>query len=38
MKKSIYLLLLIPLLALFACHEDIVIDLEEGEPLIGVEG
>lgn len=38
MKKLTYLILLIPLLALFACHEDFMIDLEEGEPLIGVEG
>lgn len=35
MKKLLYL---IPLLVLFSCTEDIVIDLEEGEPLIGVEG
>lgn len=26
------------LLALFSCREDIVIDLEEGEPMIGLEG
>lgn len=33
--------LLIPMLlvfAMFSCREDIVIDLEEGSPLIGVEG
>lgn len=33
--------LLIPMLlvfAMFSCKEDIVIDLEEGDPLIGVEG
>ena len=33
--------LLIPILlvfAMFSCREDIMIDLEEGEPLIGVEG
>ena len=35
MKKLLYL---IPLLLLFSCKEDIVIDLEEGSPLIGVEG
>ena len=35
MKKLLYL---IPLLLLFSCTEDIAIDLEEGNPLIGVEG
>ena len=35
MKKLLYL---IPLLVLFSCTEDIAIDLEEGNPLIGVEG
>ena len=29
--------LLLPLALLFSCTEDIIIDLEEGEPLIGVE-
>ncbi len=24
--------------AMFSCREDIIIDVEEGEPLIGVEG
>lgn len=38
MKKLLYLILLMPLMVLFACREDIVIDLEEGDPLIGVEG
>ena len=36
MKKLLILMLLI--FAMFSCHEDIIIDLEEGEPLIGVEG
>ena len=35
MKKLLYL---IPRLLLFSCTEDIAIDLEEGNPLIGVEG
>lgn len=36
MKKSVCLLFLLPLL-LFSCTEDIVIDLEEGRPMVGVE-
>lgn len=35
MRKLLYL---IPLFLLFSCTEDITIDLEEGNPLIGVEG
>lgn len=34
--NSIFLLLL--LVTLFSCREDILIDLEEGSPMIGVEG
>lgn len=36
MKKCLLYLLLV--FAMFSCREDIMIDLEEGEPLIGVEG
>lgn len=36
--KKLKLIVLILLLGLFSCREDIVIDLEEGRPLIGVEG
>lgn len=36
MKKVILYLLLV--FAMFSCREEILIDLEEGEPLIGVEG
>ena len=36
MKKLLILLMLA--FAMFSCREDIVIDLEEGDPLIGVEG
>lgn len=36
MKKLLILMLLV--FAMFSCREDIMIDLEEGEPLIGVEG
>lgn len=38
MKKLNKLLMLVPLLWCFACTEDIVIDLEEGAPMIVVEG
>ena len=38
MKKKICFILLMLLLAMFSCREDIIIDLEEGSPLIGVEG
>ena len=38
MKKRCYLIPLMMLLGLFSCREDIVVDLEEGNPLIGVEG
>lgn len=37
MKKLKYIVLLL-LAGLLSCREDIVIDLEEGSPLIGVEG
>ncbi len=37
MKNKPILLCLLPLLTVFACREEIVIDLEEGDPLIGVE-
>lgn len=37
MKTKLLLLLMLSLL-MFSCREDIVIDLEEGHPLIGVEG
>ena len=36
MKRLILYLLLV--FAMFSCREEIIIDLEEGEPLIGVEG
>lgn len=36
--RKLLLLSLTMLLVLFSCREDIVIDLEEGEPMIGVEG
>lgn len=36
MKKLLILILLA--FAMFSCREDIVIDLEEGNPMIGVEG
>ena len=36
MKKLLILMLLV--FAMFSCREDLVIDLEEGSPLIGVEG
>lgn len=38
MKKLKVLILLLLLVPFFSCTEDIVIDLEEGSPLIGVEG
>ena len=38
MTKLAYMISLMMLLALAACREDIIIDLEEGNPLIGVEG
>lgn len=38
MKKLIKILSLMPLLCCFACTEDVVIDLEEGSPMIVVEG
>ena len=37
MRKNLWILLVM-LLGLFSCREDIVVDLEEGDPLIGVEG
>jgi hypothetical protein len=37
MKTKLLLLLMLTLF-MFSCREDIVIDLEEGSPLIGVEG
>ena len=36
MKRLLLYLLLV--FAMFSCREEIIIDLEEGEPLIGVEG
>ena len=36
MKKLLILMLLV--FAMFSCREEIMIDLEEGSPLIGVEG
>ena len=36
--KKLKLILLLLLIGLFSCTEDITIDLEEGSPLIGVEG
>lgn len=36
--KKVKLIVLLLLVGLFSCHEDILIDLEEGSPLIGVEG
>lgn len=38
MKKLVYMISLMLLFAFTACREDIMIDLEEGSPLIGVEG
>ena len=38
MKKLIKILSLMPLLCCFACTEDVVVDLEEGSPMIVVEG
>lgn len=38
MKKLICLIPVMLLLAMLSCSEDIVIDLEEGSPMIGVEG
>ena len=38
MKRLLFLMPLMMLLVLFSCTEDIIIDLEEGSPLIGVEG
>ena len=37
MKMKYLLLSLLPLITLFSCKEDIIVDLEEGEPLIGIE-
>ena len=37
MRKNFWILLLM-VFGLFSCREDIVIDLEEGNPLVGVEG
>lgn len=37
MKKIRRLLYFLPFFLLFACTEDIVIDLEEGNPMVGVE-
>lgn len=36
--KKLKLIVLLMLVTLFSCSEDVVIDLEEGDPLIGVEG
>ncbi|MBQ3709205.1 MAG: DUF4249 family protein [Bacteroidales bacterium] len=38
MKKLAYMISLMLLLAFTACREEIMIDLEEGSPMIGVEG
>lgn len=38
MKRLLFLIPMMLLLVLFSCTEDIVIDLEEGSPMIGVEG
>ena len=37
MKMKHLLLLLLLLMTLFSCKEDIIVDLEEGNPLIGIE-
>ena len=37
MKREYLLVPLLSLLSLFSCREDIIVDLEEGEPLIGIE-
>lgn len=37
MKKNLWIVLIM-LLGLISCREDIIVDLEEGDPLIGVEG
>ena len=37
MKRKYLLVSLLSLLSLFSCREDIIVDLEEGEPLIGIE-
>lgn len=36
--KKLRLIVFLLLVGLFSCREDIVIDLEEGRPLVGVEG
>lgn len=36
--KKLKLIVLLLLVGLFSCREDFIIDLEEGNPLIGVEG
>ncbi|MBO7082331.1 MAG: DUF4249 family protein [Bacteroidales bacterium] len=36
--KKLKIIVLLMLVTLFSCREDVVIDLEEGDPLIGVEG
>jgi hypothetical protein len=36
--KKLKLIVLLMLVTMFSCREDILIDLEEGSPLIGVEG
>lgn len=38
MKKLKYMIPIMMFLAMVACREDIIVDLEEGSPLIGVEG
>ena len=38
MRKLLYILPFMMFLAMVACREDIVVDLEEGDPMIGVEG
>lgn len=37
MKNMRKIWMLLPLVTLFSCTEDVVIDLEEGKPLIGIE-
>ena len=37
MKRKNLLVALLSLMTLFSCKEDIIVDLEKGEPLIGIE-
>ena len=37
MKRLNRIWIMLPLMLLFSCTEDIIIDLEEGEPMVGVE-